>query len=125
MTSANSLRVGHTVSCGCAKLDQPGLIPADQRAVLAARAQTRRSRKKGSTGSFTAAQVRALYARQRGCCAWCAASLAGGFHRDHRVPLALGGANDISNIDLLCSACNLRKGAKDPIAWAAENGRLL
>lgn len=55
----------------------------------------------------------------------CGASLKDGFHRDHRVPLVAGGSNDITNIDLLCGPCNLRKGAKDPLVWAAENGRLL
>ena len=51
--------------------------------------------------------------------------LNGVFHRDHRVALANGGTNDIGNIELLCGSCNQRKSAKDEIAWANENGRLL
>lgn len=125
VAGAGTLARGHVVSCGCAKVDQPGLMADQVREDLAARGHVRRARKRAASGRFTAAQVRALYARQRGRCAWCAASLADGFHRDHRVPLALGGANDITNIDLLCPGCNVRKGAKDPIAWAVENGRLL
>lgn len=125
VTAAASLRAGHTVSCGCARADQPGLMPPEVRAERAAAAQLRRARRRGAGGAFTAAEVDALLKNQRGCCAWCGASLAGGFHRDHRVSLAAGGSNEISNIDLLCAPCNLRKGAKDPLAWAAENGRLL
>lgn len=51
--------------------------------------------------------------------------LNGVFHRDHRRALADGGTNNIGNIELLCGTCNLRKHAKDPIAWARENGRLI
>ena len=43
----------------------------------------------------------------------------------HIQPLALGGSNDKTNLQLLCPTCNLRKGAKPPERWAAENGRLL
>lgn len=125
VTAASTLRAGHVVSCGCAKQDLPGLMPPSTRAERAATAQLRRARRRGAGGSFTAAEVDALLQKQRGCCAWCGASLALGFHRDHRVALSTGGSNDISNIDLLCATCNLRKGAKDPIAWATENGRLL
>jgi 5-methylcytosine-specific restriction endonuclease McrA len=39
--------------------------------------------------------------------------------------LSRGGSNDISNIELLCERCNLRKHAKDPIDWAQENGLLV
>lgn len=125
VAAASVLRAGHTVSCGCARRDQPGLMSPPARAERAAAHQARRARKRGAGGSFTAAQVQALFAKQRGCCAWCGASLKAGYHRDPRVPLALGGSNEITNIELLCGPCNLRKSSKDPIAWAAENGRLL
>lgn len=32
---------------------------------------------------------------------------------DHRRPLALGGTNDLDNLQLLCGSCNLSKGASD------------
>ena len=31
-------------------------------------------------------------------------------HYDHMVPLEQGGMNDVTNIQLLCSSCNLSKG---------------
>lgn len=36
-----------------------------------------------------------------------------------------GGANDKSNIQLLCPHCNLSKGAKHPVDFMQERGMLL
>lgn len=113
------------ISCGCAVIDKPGLAPRALNNRRLAGGHTRRARQRAAAGSFTAAQVDALYLAQRARCACCRVKLNGVFHRDHRTALANGGTNDIGNIELLCGSCNLRKGAKDEIAWAAENGRLL
>ena len=58
---------------------------------------------------------KAVFFRDRGRCAMCGKDLSGLFsvklkkHYDHIVPLALGGLNDVSNIQLLCSGCNNKK----------------
>lgn len=60
---------------------------------------------------------RAVYFRDRGLCVLCAADLSGVLavgseeNYDHIVPLAAGGLNDVTNIQLLCRDCNSKKGA--------------
>lgn len=59
----------------------------------------------------------AIFFRDRGVCCKCQTDLSGLLklnferHFDHIVPLAQGGINDVSNIQLLCSSCNLSKGS--------------
>lgn len=54
-----------------------------------------------------------LFESQNGICASCPADLfIVGSHMDHIMPLAKGGLHCDSNIQLLCPACNLSKGAK-------------
>lgn len=61
---------------------------------------------------------RAVFFRDRGMCASCNTDLSGLVtlhtekHFDHIIPLAEGGINDVTNIQLLCSSCNLTKGRK-------------
>jgi putative transposase len=54
------------------------------------------------------------YDLDRGQCAQCGANvyleLTEEQHMDHIVPLAVGGTNDLSNLQLLCAPCNLAKG---------------
>lgn len=75
----------------------------------------RRARIRGNGGTHTVEEIRALFAKQAGYCAngKCHADLIfEGFHRDHITPLVRGGSNSISNIQLLCPPCNLKKGKK-------------
>lgn len=57
----------------------------------------------------------AVFFRDRGHCVFCNTNLANLITRltvknfDHMVPLNLHGANDVSNIQLTCEACNLDK----------------
>lgn len=79
----------------------------------------RRSRSQG--GRFTLSRVKELFIEQRGLCVYCASDLLA-FHIDHRMPLALGGPNDDTNIQLLCPPCNLKKHAKHPEVFEKEIG---
>ena len=62
---------------------------------------------------------RAVKYRDRGRCVCCGKDLSGlidcedeaSVHYDHMVSLNSGGMNDISNIQLLCSDCNLKKSS--------------
>jgi hypothetical protein len=62
---------------------------------------------------------RAVFYRDRGRCVSCSCDLSGILniwsedHFDHIVSLAAGGLNDVTNIQLLCAACNLKKGESD------------
>lgn len=82
----------------------------------------RRGKKVGRLPSGTVARILLM---QRGCCANCRETLKGKYHVDHVTPLARGGQHEPKNIQILCPTCNLRKSAKDPIAFALEEGRLL
>jgi hypothetical protein len=97
----------------------------DHPEVRAANQSNRRARIVGAGGSFASDQIRDLVLRQNGCCAICKNKLPTKFHRDHVIPIALGGSNDILNIQILCPSCNLRKGAKHPIEFAQQIGMLL
>lgn len=76
-------------------------------------------------GQYTKHDVRALLVLQKNKCANCKCSIKDGYHIDHREPVALGGTNDKTNIELLCPPCNLKKGAKPPHVFAKEQGRLI
>jgi 5-methylcytosine-specific restriction endonuclease McrA len=81
--------------------------------------------KKRAGGKHTAADIKQLFRLQRGKCACCHVGIADGYHVDHIQPLALGGSNDKTNLQLLCPTCNLRKSAKHPVDFMRETGRLL
>lgn len=85
----------------------------------------RRARKKNVGGRHTGNQLKALLVTQKWKCANCRTSIRKKRHVDHIQPIALGGSNDIKNIQLLCPRCNLAKRSKHPLVWARENGRLL
>ncbi len=63
---------------------------------------------------------------QRWFCAICAEDLEWtGFHRDHIMPLALGGKHEADNIQLLCPPCNTRKSSTHPVDYMQKIGKLL
>ena len=61
---------------------------------------------------------KAVYFRDRGKCCLCKKDLSGMLtlnnepEYDHIIPLKQGGANDVTNIQLLCKECNRSKGDK-------------
>lgn len=89
--------------------------------------RNRKARIRNADGRHTEADVAEILAMQKGRCAdpSCRKKLGDKYHVDHIVPIAKGGSNDRSNLQIMHPACNQRKSAKDPIIWAQENGFLL
>lgn len=87
--------------------------------------RNRRSLNRKAEGAHGHSDVLAIHARQKGRCANCNVKVKDNYHVDHVVPLARGGSNWPSNLQILCPACNMSKGAKDPIVWRQMNGMLL
>jgi hypothetical protein len=62
---------------------------------------------------------KAVFYRDRGLCSNCQKDISGlvnihnAKHFDHIIPLAIGGLNDVSNLQLLCETCNLQKSGKE------------
>lgn len=90
-----------------------------------AHTQNRRQWAKANGGRISSDLSSKLFILQGGKCACCSEPLSDTFHLDHIIPLSRGGKNEDRNIQLLLPACNLRKGAKDPIDYMREMGKLL
>lgn len=86
--------------------------------------EKRRAYKRGRKIAKRSALVSDLSLKQRGRCAYCRIPLSE-IHVDHIQPRARQGSNARRNLQLTCAACNMAKGAKDPIEFARETGRLL
>jgi 5-methylcytosine-specific restriction endonuclease McrA len=91
----------------------------------AAKYRKRRARKIANGGIFTSADIAEIRLMQRDRCAICAQKLKSKGTIDHIEPLARGGTNDRRNLQLLCSACNARKCARDPVDHMRSVGFLL
>lgn len=74
-------------------------------------------RRRAAVGDYSRRDIEALLRIQRSECAGCACSIVAGFHVDHVIPLARGGANYCGNLQLLCKPCNLTKSDRLPIEW--------
>jgi len=67
-----------------------------------------------------------LFMGQKGKCAYC-----GRLHRiryfeiDHKYPFSRGGGNEIGNLQLLCTPCNMRKGIQSDEEFRDRYWRLL
>jgi len=63
---------------------------------------------------FSQSALADLYDAQGGRCAICAGSLDGKpWHADHEIPLAMGGADEIGNLRLVCVPCHAEKTGRD------------
>lgn len=88
--------------------------------------QNYRARKREDGGRLSKDIAERLFALQRGKCACgCGQPLGDDYHRDHRMPIALGGTNTDDNIQLLTATCNLQKGAKHPVDFMQQRGFLI
>lgn len=90
--------------------------PEKRKAIALRTAHKRRA----APGVLSKDIVEILMEKQASLCACCGASLAGGFHLDHIMPIALGGTNTDDNVQLLTPRCNLRKGMKHPDIYAQQ-----
>lgn len=91
-----------------------------------AKVSRRRARIAGANGTHTAADLAAILVGQSYRCVYCDADLHKiKRHVDHIQPLSAGGSNDPSNLQYLCEPCNLLKGAKHPVIFAQELGRMI
>jgi hypothetical protein len=61
-------------------------------------------------GAITKAMRQAVYERDGGACVECDSTF--DLQYDHLIPVALGGATTVDNLQLLCSACNQSKGGR-------------
>lgn len=87
--------------------------------------QNRRAKKVASGGVLSKGLSAKLFILQKGMCPCCKLPLGDDYHLDHRMPLALGGANTDDNMQLLRAICNLQKKAKHPVDFMQERGFLL
>jgi len=75
---------------------------------------------------FPAQVKNRLFIEQRGRCRYCGRRLSTRYLEiDHKWPLSRNGGNELWNLQLLCTACNLRKGIQTDEEFRERYWRLL
>jgi 5-methylcytosine-specific restriction endonuclease McrA len=87
--------------------------------------RARRALKNNAPGHHSKADIDRIFKAQRGRCGYCRVKLSSSYHVDHIQSLSRGGHNGRRNLQILCQSCNLSKGAKDPIDYARQIGKLV
>ena len=89
------------------RLERTARYHAEHPEVVRAKSQAYRARKIAADGRFTSAEWLALVEVWGARCAYCGCD--DPLEADHRIPLARGGTNFISNILPACRSCNAKK----------------
>lgn len=97
----------------------------ENREIVAAYSRNRRALVKSCEGFHTADDIQWLLTTQRYKCAVCRQDIKHKYHVDHIEPLAKGGSNDKTNLQVLCPTCNNQKHAADPIDFMQRKGFLI
>lgn len=96
--------VAELLRYGLLRADDAGVLRFDQKFII--RPSTRVPIP-SETRSF-------VFERDEYTCVRCSAD--SDLQIDHIIPVAGGGTNDLSNLQTLCRTCNIKKGAKMPVA---------
>ncbi len=84
--------------------------PLKAKAMRAAYQANLRAKKFGSTGKLAAKDVEQLFITYGSKCLACGSPES--ITIDHVTPLAVGGLNQASNLQVLCTSCNEKKSTK-------------
>jgi len=88
--------------------------------------RNRKIKIRNAEGNHGIQDIKRILKLQKATCAACYKKFSDNeYHVDHIVPLALGGSNWASNLQLLCPPCNMSKGAKAPLDFYVGRGFLL
>jgi 5-methylcytosine-specific restriction endonuclease McrA len=80
--------------------------------------RNKRARRRGNGGKHTPEEIAEILELQGGKCAVCRRVITPKNQTvDHIIASINGGRNDRSNLQILCRACNSRKGTKDPVEF--------
>lgn len=82
--------------------------------------RNRKARYRNADGFHSFEDVMGILVSQERKCNSCFSCVDSGYHVDHVMPLALGGSNWPSNLQILCPACNMKKGSMHPDDWNAK-----